>query len=116
MTNQSLIGQTTDDIADQVILKVEFYDYLNNPITPSENVILNNSRGTEYEVTDTPSDHPFGSRTGGSIHSNWVIENNSMYVVGIRETAPREITAVNYFSFVSLTTSEKSYTKFKYTS
>ncbi len=114
MTNQTIVGQTTDDIANKVILRVEFYDYLNNPITPSENAILNNTRSTNFEVTDTPSDHPFGYRTGGNIHSNWVIENNSMYVVGIAETTPRQITSADYFSFVTLTTSEKSYTKFKY--
>lgn len=95
-------------------MEVQFSDYLGNPIYPTENVVLRNNTLTEYIVTEEESDHPFGSRTGGNVHSNWKIEGDKMKVVGIKEVQPREITGVFEFKFISLTTSDKSYTKFKY--
>lgn len=93
---------------------VRFNDYVGNPIIPTECVLVRSDRPQEYVITDVDESIPTGYRTGGYYNANWKIENDTMIATGPAESVSREITAIYNFKLISLTTSEKSYTKFKY--
>lgn len=109
------MGRQTTEIGGETLLEVRFSDYLGNPIAPTESVIVRQNTGTKYNVTEEEQDIPFGLRPNGFVHANWKVDGDKIIAIGANDTTAREITSIFSFGFVSLTTSDKSYTKFKYT-
>lgn len=114
-TNQNLVGKSRQELSGQELIKVEFYDYLYQPLIP------NNCRvqpieipGQYYIITATESTHSLGIRNNGWVNEPWQIIDNTMIVKGSESTDENIITSIYRFKFDYLTTNEKEYTKFRF--
>ena len=84
------------------------------PIVPNVSVLVTNELGRENQITTEVTRHLFGQQSAGGLSENWQLINNSMVVIGSETASTNAVTIIYNFLFTSLTTSEKSYTKFKY--
>ena len=115
MTNQNIIGKSQAEISEQTLLRVEYYDYLGNPIRATENVVLRLDTQTEYNITETESSHSFGTRIGGNVTAIWKVVDNALEVKAIESTATtRIVESAYYFELEKLKTEDKEYTRFKF--
>lgn len=114
LTNQSLVGRKTNEIVDETLLEIEFYNYLGEPINPTQDVIVRSYDLEEYDITNEQTTHVIAHAEGRNIGAGWKIENNKMIVIGLQPSAGRTIDQVYYFSLKQLDTNDKSYTKFKF--
>lgn len=109
-----MVGKTLAQISNQVVLELEFFDYLLNPIEPRQNVIVRDGTSTEYVITDVDMAHPFGHRDGSSFQVFWRVESNKMILTAAESSRNQVINMIYYFAMKQFDTTEKSYTKFKY--
>lgn len=70
------------------------------------------SSGT-YEITTEESAHSLGLRMKGQVNEPWQLVGNTMLVKGMQSTDIDTIVSIHNFEFLSLTTDDESYTKFK---
>lgn len=118
MTNQSLVGEVLADLSGETLMEVRFSDYAGQQILPTQITAKSVEPEVNYTITEENSSVIFGKRQRGEEESNftaqWRIEGNRMIVMEPESTLQSVITSIARFQLTSLTTSEKSYTKFIY--
>lgn len=114
MTNQSIVGKTSQEIAGQTVLECEFYDYKNRRLSPTEIMVRDATTNQLYQITDEATEHRIGQREGGNLLKMWSITNENLLVLAGESTSTRVITNIDYFRIESLTTIERSYSEFDY--
>lgn len=93
---------------------MRFYDYLGNPIEGVQSVVEQQS-GTRYTVTAEDTIHPFGMLSSGSaFNAYYSVEGDRMVIHGGQQTGTQTVTEVSKLKLLSLTTSERVYTHFKF--
>lgn len=98
-----MIGKTRDEISNVQVLKLQFYDYLLQPINPvSVNISPTNSTD-RFEISSTSSTHGIALHGQSSVQAVWNIAENELIVTGIETTSAWEITSVITYVFNSLT-------------
>lgn len=114
MTNQSIIGKTSQEIAGQTILECEFLDKNGNKLSPIRIQVGDTTTGQQYQITSEASDHRIGLRDGGTLNKTWSIAENNLLVIAGESTSVRVITSVDYFVISELETEERTYDRFSY--
>ena len=113
-TNQSIVGKPTSDYTNKIVIELEFYNYLLQPLSP--NVLTTNvvvPAGNEFEVDETPAVHEIGTIGETRYRGRWYIEEGKLKVLSLN-AGSELITSVKYWNLSGLTTSERIYSKFKF--
>ena len=105
-----MVGQTTAEINGQEIIKLEFYDYILQPINPQELTLTTFQEyiwnGEEVRIT-------YGTSQSARTHTKVNISQNVLSGVA-DETYDSTIRSLTNIILNKLTTSNKEYTKFKF--
>lgn len=113
-TNQDLVGETTTEVLNTIVMQLQFLDYLGNPIEPTSITTSAIERPqTILTITDEPRVVGLGNREGGGYGGNASVVNDTMQIVSV-SPAGHIIESVYHFQLLELTTSEKTYSKFKF--
>lgn len=114
MTNQSLVGKTRTEIVGMTFIELQLFDYLGNPIEGVQSIVEQQS-GAQYTITPQEAIHPFGMLSTSSVlNAYYLIEGNRLIVHGGQQTGTQTVAEVYKLKLLSLTTSERVYTKFKF--
>lgn len=114
ITNQSIVGKTSQEISGQTIIECEFYDYQNRKLAPTEIMVRDKTTNQLYQITAEASEHRIGQREGGILNKTWNITADNLLVIASESTSTRVITNIDYFDIESITTNERSYSEFSY--
>ena len=98
------------------LLKLQFYNYLNEPVLPTRNVLIRSDNKSSYTITQEESTHQLGHRAGGILSASWQIVDNTLVVIGQETDSTQIVDSILEFSIAELTTSERVYTRFKFIS
>lgn len=96
------------------MIELEFYNYLLQPLSPNvltTNVVIPTT--SEFEVTEAPAVHEIGTIGEVRYRGRWYIEEGKLKVQSLN-ASEELITNVKYWKLSGLTTSERTYSKFKF--
>lgn len=108
------MGKTSAELSDVSIIEVDLRNYALQPVNPTKAQISVVQTGQTFYITSEPATHPIAHRDGGRYQAYFFIENNKIKVVGTNTSSEAVIDSAYEMRIINTTTSERTYTKFKF--